>query len=1092
MSNAGQAALGIVGGIIGWFIGGPQGAYYGFQIGLGVGTFVSPTQLPGVQGPRLEDFRTTSAQLGAPVHIVYGTIAIPGQIIWLAPVREESSTETQGGKGAPEQDVTTYSYFQSIAVGLCEGPIAGVRRVWENGTLVYDRRQQQEGEDDTSYQNRIIASNIYEEGFVLYLGDEEQEADPTIEAQQGVGNVPGFRGLAYIVFPERQLKDDQARRHPNFKFEVYTTGELECEDVVAYSNEVLYPWASGDDPLSDLNDHTVTGGSTGSAGGSDALGTHDSVAEALSHAENIRGVALSSYLGHDIQAIAPLGNNSGYTNRMGSSTAAEENSLQTSLHYNLYDPGSYSVGTNFNDNGAPSYCSLESYHRNIAIGSSGAGAALYFRHDGTDSAPSPWQLTHVGPCFTWSSRDVRITVRRVPRAPDNPCEPRAGEAETSVDFPGYCVVDGLYIESTAWIQQAGTWRVLQEYGEDSDTIRYPLNPARPSTHPEYTDQDFWEAAYAEAVANGDMSSGLTYGVDYPTIQAFGYVREYQACTVTTAGISLADIVSDICERVGLTDIDVSDLEDRTVIGYAISRVVNARGAIEPLRQVGFFDVVESGTTVKFPTRGKAIVATLAADDLGAMASGGEDFPPSVLTKKAQDVELPRQLRVHYIDPDRDYEPGEQLSPTRLTTESVNDVDVELAVAIDGTQAAKTAEVLWAEAWAARWQHETALDFSWLKLEPSDCITLPVDGRAERVRIVSADDSATGIRRLAMVRDDDGSYVSEAIAQTPAIPGQQMVVYSATELVLMDLPALRDEDNTPGIYAACYAGEGGNTWRGAVIQRSADDGASFQEIGSVANPATVGQLVSLTAANAQTATWDETAEIIVDLLSGELESATESAVLSGANAAAIGADDRWQVIQFKNAELVSDGRWKLTGILHGRRGTEHFVGTNQVGDTFVLLSGAGIVRLPLQISEIGAERTYRAVSLGTTPSTAEEHEFVGEGVALETFSPVLISGSRDSSGDLAITWIRRGRIGQELRSGADIPLSEESEEYEIDIISDGSPQTVLRTLEASEQEVVYTAAQIEEDFGSPIPDLVTVRIYQLSAVVGRGTPGEATI
>lgn len=220
MSNAGQAALGIVGGIIGFAVGGPAGAAYGLQIGLAVGTVVSPTQLPGTFGPRLQDKRTTTAQLGEPISEVFGTDVVSGTVIWLGDVVEIATTEEVGGKGGPQQENTTYSYTQSIAVGLCRGPMLGLLRIWENGKLVYDIRPQQPGETTGAYTARLSAATDYAEGFTLYLGDETQLPDPTIELKEGVGNVPAFRGLMYIVFPDRLLRDDQGLRHPSYKFEV--------------------------------------------------------------------------------------------------------------------------------------------------------------------------------------------------------------------------------------------------------------------------------------------------------------------------------------------------------------------------------------------------------------------------------------------------------------------------------------------------------------------------------------------------------------------------------------------------------------------------------------------------------------------------------------------------------------------------------------------------------------------------------------------------------------------------------------------------------------------------------------------------------
>jgi hypothetical protein len=220
MSNAGQVALGVVGGVVGFAFGGPTGAAYGLQIGLAVGSVVSPTQLPGTFGPRLNDKRTTTSQLGEPITELYGTDVVAGTVIWLGDVVEHSNTEEVGGKGGPQSENTTFSYTQSIAIGLCRGPKQSVLRIWENGKLVYDVREQQSGESGDVYAMRLSAAAEYDSTFTLYAGDETQLPDPTIELKEGIGNVPAYRGLMYVVYPDRLLKDEQAQRHPSFKFEI--------------------------------------------------------------------------------------------------------------------------------------------------------------------------------------------------------------------------------------------------------------------------------------------------------------------------------------------------------------------------------------------------------------------------------------------------------------------------------------------------------------------------------------------------------------------------------------------------------------------------------------------------------------------------------------------------------------------------------------------------------------------------------------------------------------------------------------------------------------------------------------------------------
>ena len=53
----------------------------------------------------------------------------------------------------------------------------------------------------------------------VYSGSETQEPDPLIEAKQGTGNAPAYRGTAYVVF-ERFAADNYGNRIPQLQFEV--------------------------------------------------------------------------------------------------------------------------------------------------------------------------------------------------------------------------------------------------------------------------------------------------------------------------------------------------------------------------------------------------------------------------------------------------------------------------------------------------------------------------------------------------------------------------------------------------------------------------------------------------------------------------------------------------------------------------------------------------------------------------------------------------------------------------------------------------------------------------------------------------------
>ncbi len=108
-------------------------------------------------------------------------------------------------------------------------------------------------------------------------------------------------------------------------------------------------------------------------------------------------------------------------------------------------------------------------------------------------------------------------------------------------------------------------------------------------------------------------------------------------------------------------------------------------------------------------------------------------------------------------------------------------------------------------------------------------------------------------------------------------------------------------------------------------------------------------------------------------------------------------------------------------------------------------------------------------------------------ALMPLAPAHVRGVREAGG-VTISWIRRTRRDGDSWSAAEVPLAEDVEAYEVEVMA-GS--TVVRTLSAASPSVLYAAADETADFGSPQASL-TVRVYQLSASVGRGVTAEAVL
>ena len=221
MSTAGQAIGGLGGAVIGFVAGGPTGALYGAQIGSMVGGIIDPVKTT-TTGPRLSDLKVQTSTYGAVIPRVYGTTPVVGNIFWLEgnSLKEVTKKTKSSGKGGPSVTSETYSYYATFAVGLCKGPIAGVRRIWVGANLIYDA-----GSSDV---NTIIASNSASALFTLHLGTNTQAADDRMQAALGVANTPAYRGLAYIVLKDFPLEDyGNSLMGAQVKVEVVQTGSTQ-------------------------------------------------------------------------------------------------------------------------------------------------------------------------------------------------------------------------------------------------------------------------------------------------------------------------------------------------------------------------------------------------------------------------------------------------------------------------------------------------------------------------------------------------------------------------------------------------------------------------------------------------------------------------------------------------------------------------------------------------------------------------------------------------------------------------------------------------------------------------------------------------
>lgn len=128
----------------------------------------------------ISDFMINTASYGEVVPEVLGTTRLSGNIIYyddFTPHEHKTTTRTGKGGGSKHTEIT-YTYTVACAIGLCEGPIQGIGKVWRDKEI-YD------------YPNEKIE-------LTAYKGDYGQTPWPYVLSKHPEKALP-YSGLAYMA-----------------------------------------------------------------------------------------------------------------------------------------------------------------------------------------------------------------------------------------------------------------------------------------------------------------------------------------------------------------------------------------------------------------------------------------------------------------------------------------------------------------------------------------------------------------------------------------------------------------------------------------------------------------------------------------------------------------------------------------------------------------------------------------------------------------------------------------------------------------------------------------------------------------------------
>lgn len=160
-----------------------------------------------VAGPGITKLTVSSSSYDRVIERVYGTHFVSGNVFWSSTPRQVNDVNISrlGGTLSASTDTRTVVDF---AIGLCEGQIADVGRIWANEELIYDNTFDETTDLYASARFNGAASNIdptspfnTEFGeFFIFDGREDQVTPPEMAIDGDASGQPGYRGLAYLLF----------------------------------------------------------------------------------------------------------------------------------------------------------------------------------------------------------------------------------------------------------------------------------------------------------------------------------------------------------------------------------------------------------------------------------------------------------------------------------------------------------------------------------------------------------------------------------------------------------------------------------------------------------------------------------------------------------------------------------------------------------------------------------------------------------------------------------------------------------------------------------------------------------------------------
>lgn len=917
--TVGGSALGnaLLPGIGGAVLGG-IGGYIGGQIDNAI--FGSSQ----IKGPRLENLKIQDSTYGKSIPVVYGNARIAGNVLWCSDLIETLSSDQVGGKGGgTSASVQRASYAVDVAVAIGMGmngaSIGNIRTIWADSKIIYS---------DGKWNANIVTDAEF------YVGNETQAPSPLMEGYLGAGNVPAYRGLAYVVLHRLQLANF-GNRLPNMTFECYPADAAVApkfngttnpallsrpQTVASYNAMPAIAIARAGSSITRMVMGGVIQTSTSfqfvaiemDMTGSTPVEINRTLSASITRSSDLAdvswalspdGTTIACYMQHydagnpatiAFYKIASRSFGSLLTENLGYSSALNQIAWLDDQRVVLQDAVSGQCGV-----------------RIYAVAGTTPVALGFFGVWGAGSSATRFTLPFAqfcklsgGLCFIMGDVSVSpTTLYARTLCWQNNSLAVGGEQMLSNTLGGFASISAAILPlstnefvlarlgpseirllsftvnfNTVIITRNWTSIAVSPSGDLSITIRDGricfLHMAYSTVAYRYGEIAVTATGFslltASTLVSGSYGGVLNNFSFYP-VDATRFVVQATGGSGTVSRIALiergqaeqnlATIVTDILTRAGYAggDIDVSALANTSVQGYVVDNVSSARAALEPLQVYAPFDLIETDGMIKAKLYTATPDMTIAAADARA-ALEKQEQPPALQTTRAQELDLPREITIDYLDPALDFQRGSQRA-VRIASNARSADNIKLPVVCPAQKAKQIAESQLYRRWVERSEHELHVNRNIAQLDVGDVVSF--SGQTLRVTQIN---QQGGVLKTVGLPVSDLVLASSATADGGKGVSRDILSLISSNLFLIDVGLLRAEDDQPGFYVGI---SGTAAWPGASLMRSTD-GTNYAAQDSFSLPATVGMATTILPSR-PTHYMDRASTVTVALLRGSLSS-----------------------------------------------------------------------------------------------------------------------------------------------------------------------------------------------------------------------------